>query len=360
MKPQFLVGLCLLGTMFLPASSTAFTPTYVLTVDVSGMDGYDRVVSDPPGIDCTASGGACSSGFLGGNNIALAAVPQNGASWTSSLRQWGGACSGRPDEACVLAMDGDKGVTAEFVALGTPMAMMEVAVTISGDGTVVSSPEGLSCSGNTCTGTFPSGTAVALEAVPGTPPPGGSIFFIEWTGDCSGPGPCPLFMDSNKSVTAQFGALAPPPPFAAPAPSGRNEYRYHPVEEPEAFTVAEDMKPFAIGGDPETIALRLRLAYADPIDVYVGIAQAGTEDVVLIGPADALSLLSAGPVKWKENSQHENIDHAFFGPIPAALFPPGVYRLFAMVTPAGDEAFLNYDFWETYFEIRPVEGIFVP
>jgi len=148
--------------------------------------------------------------------------------------------------------------------------------------------------------------------------------------------------------------------FAAHAPAGRNEYRYHPVGEPEVSTAAQGMRPFAIGEAPENITLRLRLAYTDPIDVYVGLAVPGLEDVWLIGPADVPSPLSAGPVKWKENSYYEKIDHSFFGPIPTDILPAGIYRLYAMVTPAGDTTFENYDFWETYFEIRPVDGIFQP
>jgi hypothetical protein len=360
MKRLLAIGACLLVSIFLSAFSHAFTPTYVLTVDVSGMEGYDRVVSDPPGIDCSADSGDCSSGFLDGTSVALAAIPRNGASWTSSFGYWGGACSDSLEEACALIMDSDKTVTVQFAAMGIPLAMLDVTVTLNGDGTVVSNPEGISCSGNTCTGTFQSNTVVALEAIPDTPPEGYSAFFIEWSGDCSGPGPCPLYMDSTKAVTAQFGMLPPPPVPGAPAPVGQHAYWYHPVAVPVTYVAPQDMRPFAIGDTPGAISLRVKLAYADPIDVYVGITLPGSEEVWLLGPGNTPSALSAGLVKWKDNLQYANIDESIFGDLPMFVLPAGIYRLYVIVTPAGDATFQNYDFWETYFVAGMANSAFLP
>ena len=108
MKRLSAAGVCLLVLVFLSPFAHAFTPTYVLTVDVTqGMDGYDRVVSDPPGIDCSVDSGDCTGDFLEGTLVALAAVPQNGSSWTSSFGEWGGACAGSVGEACALVMGSD-------------------------------------------------------------------------------------------------------------------------------------------------------------------------------------------------------------------------------------------------------------
>ena len=71
----------------------------------------------------------------------------------------------------------------------------------TGYGTVSSNPSGINC-GNTCSGSFSSGTLVTLTATADT----GSAF-SGWSGDCSDCGTnrtCDVTMDADKTCTAEF------------------------------------------------------------------------------------------------------------------------------------------------------------
>lgn len=75
-----------------------------------------------------------------------------------------------------------------------------LGVTVSGSGSVSSSPAGISC-GATCSVAFAQGSVVALTA---TPSPGHS--FAGWSGACSGAGTCNVTMTSARSVVATFSS----------------------------------------------------------------------------------------------------------------------------------------------------------
>lgn len=75
-----------------------------------------------------------------------------------------------------------------------------LSVSVSGSGTVTSSPTGISCP-SVCTMNYASGTPVMLTATPA-----GGAAFNGWGGACSGNGSCLLTMNSIESVTAMFSA----------------------------------------------------------------------------------------------------------------------------------------------------------
>ena len=75
----------------------------------------------------------------------------------------------------------------------------------SGEGTVTSTPAGIDC-GLTCQVDFDDGASVTLTATPAS----GSTF-TEWSGACSGTGPCEVTMREARSVTATFTADPSPP-----------------------------------------------------------------------------------------------------------------------------------------------------
>jgi hypothetical protein len=77
-------------------------------------------------------------------------------------------------------------------------ATLTVGTSGAGNGTVNSSPAGISCPGD-CTETVTSGTPVSLFATPDW-----KSDFAGWSGACSGTGACNLTMDTSKGVTAIF------------------------------------------------------------------------------------------------------------------------------------------------------------
>jgi PKD repeat protein len=74
-----------------------------------------------------------------------------------------------------------------------------LSVTVSGPGSVTSSPSGISCPGD-CSETYPEGTSVTLTA---SPSPGST--FTGWSGACKGKSlTCKLRMKGTRSITASF------------------------------------------------------------------------------------------------------------------------------------------------------------
>ncbi|MFN2587350.1 MAG: peptidoglycan DD-metalloendopeptidase family protein [Actinomycetota bacterium] len=85
---------------------------------------------------------------------------------------------------------------------GYPVVDLEVAT--EGEGSVVSSPEGIDC-GTDCTEAYSPATVVTLTAEPEE-----LYTFAGWSGACSGTGTCVLEMTAAAEVTATF-VLAPAP-----------------------------------------------------------------------------------------------------------------------------------------------------
>jgi hypothetical protein len=80
---------------------------------------------------------------------------------------------------------------------------LAAAKTGTGSGTL--SATGLTCSGNSCSGTYSYGTSVIISATPDA----GSMF-TSWTGcDSASGSTCTVAMTSNKSVTARFTTANP-------------------------------------------------------------------------------------------------------------------------------------------------------
>ncbi|MHA2647799.1 MAG: choice-of-anchor J domain-containing protein [bacterium JZ-2024 1] len=77
-------------------------------------------------------------------------------------------------------------------------------VTVTGGGTVTSSPAGINCPGD-CTEIYDTGTNVTLTATPDV-----DFQFENWSGDCSGNNPViTITMDTSKTCTANFSPLPP-------------------------------------------------------------------------------------------------------------------------------------------------------
>ncbi len=91
------------------------------------------------------------------------------------------------------------GKTDAFVAeINT--ANFSLTTTVTGSGSIASSPAGISCPG-TCAFNFPTATVVTL-----TPTTNSGFTFTGWTGACSGTGACSVTMNSDQTVGATFSA----------------------------------------------------------------------------------------------------------------------------------------------------------
>ena len=167
--------------------------TFVLGVTVTGA-GVLR--SLPAGIDC---GTTCSASFAAGSSVTLTPTPEAGQSFSA----WGGACTGA-GTTCTVSMSQARTATAAFVA--TPPIRFDLAVAVTGNGTVRSSPTGIDC-GTTCNAAFADGASVTLTATPGA----GQVFSA-WSGACSGSAPtCNLTMTQARSAAAAFVAAPAAP-----------------------------------------------------------------------------------------------------------------------------------------------------
>lgn len=89
-------------------------------------------------------------------------------------------------------------IVTTVVQLGPPE---QLTVSVSGNGSVTSSPPGIACPG-TCSNTFPLGTSVSLFATPSA-----GFGFSGWSGACSGTGTCTIVMGSPLNVAAVFTPL---------------------------------------------------------------------------------------------------------------------------------------------------------
>ena len=167
--------------MDMARSVTAVFAQQTLTVTVTGSG---TVTSSPAGINCP---GDCTEVYAFGTSVTLGTTPAAG--WVFS--HWTGACTG--SGACTVSMTVARTVGAVFV-----QPPQTLTVTVSGTGTVTSSPAGISCP-PTCSATFAHGTSVTL-----TPINGHGWTFANWTGDCSGTGTCTVTMTTARSVTAVF------------------------------------------------------------------------------------------------------------------------------------------------------------
>ncbi len=176
-------------TMDQTRSVTAlFVARHLLTVSATGS-GSGSITGVPSGIDC---GVDCSETLDEGTQVTLVATPDEG----SVFRGWtGAACSG--DEQCTFSIAAPTNVVATFIAQHD----LDVSLTGSGDGAVISVPEGIDC-GSECIAPFDEGTEVTLVAISED----GSVFRGWSGGGCFGTDDCTITMEDARSVTATFVA----------------------------------------------------------------------------------------------------------------------------------------------------------
>jgi Divergent InlB B-repeat domain/IPTL-CTERM motif len=170
----------------------SFVANSQFTLTVTGAAG-GIVTTTPGAINC---GTTCAAGFAAGTVVNVVARPNAGYQFTG----WSGACTGT--NTCDLTMSTNRAVQASFA----PVTTGQYALTVHdfGEGTIVSSPAGISC-GVTCSAVFAAGTAVTLVATPVQ-----GYQFAGWSGACSGTGPCVVLMNNIQDVDATFLPAAGP------------------------------------------------------------------------------------------------------------------------------------------------------
>lgn len=174
------------------ASVTAdFVARHALTVRKAGTAAAPgTVTSAPAGIDC---GSDCTELYDSGTEVTLTAVAAPGSRFTG----WSGSCAGSA-ETCVVSVTAARTVKAAFKAQEV-LTLTIGRLVDTADGTVTSSPAGISCGGS-CSAEFNTGSTVTLTAKAAS----GSRF-VGWGGACSGlASPCSVGMTAAQEVTATF------------------------------------------------------------------------------------------------------------------------------------------------------------
>lgn len=204
-------------SMNAPKNVTAlFTKVYSLNI---GHSGGGTITSAPAGISC---GTVCNAPFADGTTVALLAQPDPGFGFSG----WSGDCNST--EACVVAINGNKTVTANFIEL--PRYPLKVTKPVNGS--ISSEPGGIICGGphKQCSASF---SFVKLTA---SPNPG--YQFIKWTGCTIAEGNvCHIQPTKKSTVKAVFAKLPkytlrivkPPLGSITSAPAGlicRDKNRY--------------------------------------------------------------------------------------------------------------------------------------
>ena len=174
---------------YLPADTITVNNTMTVTKDVNAT-GTGSVTSKPSGISC---GSTCTATFTETTTVTLTATPAS----DSIFIGWSGACSGTA--SCTLDMQSSRTVVAHF---SITQRLLTVSKSGTGQGSVSSTPAGLSCNAicTSSTQSFVQGTTVTLTASPAT----GSQF-AGWTGACLGSGlSCTVSLSSSLTVYAEF------------------------------------------------------------------------------------------------------------------------------------------------------------
>ena len=177
-------GTCDLKPALDVSVAATFMPATPRRLQVS-LNGAGEVRSDPPGIDCPQS---CAANFPEGTSVTL--YPSAAAGW--GFTGFGGACAG---PACTITLAADAAAVATFI-----LNPVELALQVTGGGSVVSTPAAIDCPG-VCSAIFAPGTAVTLTASATV----GSTF-AGFSGGCTGPS-CSLRLTAPASVSAAFALI---------------------------------------------------------------------------------------------------------------------------------------------------------
>jgi len=93
-------------------------------------------------------------------------------------------------------------------------------------------------------------------------------------------------------------------------------------------------------------------AFAQPVDIYVGILNPGSDSITIVNDRGGLQSLSEGLVTWRKNV-NQPVSQTLFQNVSASGIPTGTYQLFLLTIPAGNAPLgPDYYLWTTTFANR--------
>lgn len=166
---------------------------------ISGVTAGDRQVT----VTLAAPSNQGSSAITG---YTVASIPAGGvdnqAGSAALVHVISGLTNGQAYQFIAVATNAaGTGAASAASASVTPAAAsggVLLGISLSGEGTVSSTPAGLQC-GKRCSASFPRGSAVTLTALPAS-----GLTFAGWGGACSGSNACVVTLDMAKHVSATF------------------------------------------------------------------------------------------------------------------------------------------------------------
>ncbi|KQU73470.1 hypothetical protein ASE08_13435 [Rhizobacter sp. Root16D2] len=172
--------------------SAVDAPEYALGVTIAGSG---TVAANATPFSCSTATD-CGGTYAAGTVVTLTATPASGyavGAWSGS----GVSCSG---SSCQVTMSAARSISVSFTAVAAPTYAL--GVTVTGSGTVGSSPAGISC-GSTCAHSYDQNTVVTLTATPAS-----GYSFSGWSGaGCSGTNTCVVTMSAARAVAAAFAVV---------------------------------------------------------------------------------------------------------------------------------------------------------
>ncbi|HZI41427.1 MAG TPA: Ig-like domain-containing protein, partial [Gemmatimonadaceae bacterium] len=182
------------------AAAISATALPTLTIAASGR-GSGTVTSQPAGVSCVLTSGAASGpcSFLPAFDAVVTLTAANAAN--STFDGFGGVCAGK--NPCSVRMSQSFTITASFSRV---QRTLTIAGGGSGNGTITSTPAGITCaiSNGTaattgCMAHFEDGTTVTLSERPN-----GGFKLTSWGNACPVASSCVLSMTLDQAATATF------------------------------------------------------------------------------------------------------------------------------------------------------------
>jgi len=204
-RPVLLVAAVLLVALaagvFVVASSAddpSPVPPFRLAVTAAGT-GSGTVTSEPEGISCGSGATTCSAEFDGNSDVTLTARPGPEA----ILAGWAGAeCRSATADVCIVTLRTPLDVTATFEPKDSQPTVVKLTVVVQGNGqgSVVSAPAGIDCTG-ACSAELVLNTEVTLTATARA-----RSLFAGWTGPCAPASAtsCRIVLGDAMTITADF------------------------------------------------------------------------------------------------------------------------------------------------------------